>query len=373
MKTSLPAISELAQKADALDLVGAPEAEFVVAPSSAEETGRVLQVASEQGLQVLIWGGGSHQGIGGRVEADVLLSTSQLSQITEWEADDLTLVTEAGVSVAEIEEKLGERNQTALLPESMESATVGGIIAAGLSGWQRLRYGPTRDRMLEVVLVTGDGRSVRGGGRVVKNVTGYDLPRLATGSLGSLGVITQVCLKLWPRSETTATVTLDDPDRAGSAHRPLAMIEDQNGLHVYLGGHPEDIDAQVQELGGAAVPELRWPPLLTDPIVMSLRIPPRAIHEGRPRIPDGWNYQIEHGVGQIWLGAERDGFDAAQDLRPWAESIGGSLVLMEAPESVYQQFDPWGSPPASIDIQRRMVAQFDPMRILNRGRLPGGL
>ena len=124
-------------------------------------------------------------------------------------------------------DQLEQRGQTAVLPEDVPGATVGGVVACGLSGWRRLRYGPTRDRVLETVSVTGDGRVIRGGARLVKNSTGYDLPRLLTGSFGSLGLIVQVCLKLWPEPEEHVTVTIDDPERAAAAYRPLAVIEDR--------------------------------------------------------------------------------------------------------------------------------------------------
>ncbi|NIV25710.1 MAG: FAD-binding protein, partial [Gemmatimonadetes bacterium] len=103
-----------------------------------------------------------------------------------------------------------ERGQTAVLPETPGSGTVGGAIASGASAWRRLRYGPIRDRVLETVMATGDGRVVKAGGRLVKNVTGFDIPRLATGSYGSLGVIGQVCLKLWPTGTRFAGVPADD-------------------------------------------------------------------------------------------------------------------------------------------------------------------
>ncbi|MFQ5966196.1 MAG: FAD-binding oxidoreductase [Acidimicrobiia bacterium] len=372
MRTSSTAISDLAAQTESIELEGLPDAELAVAPRSQEEAARILRLASEHGIPTLVWGGGSHQGIGGRVEADLVLSTSRFDQITEWEADDLTLVVEAGLSVSAVEAQLAERGQTALLPEGGDG-TVGGVVATGVSGWQRLRYGPTRDRVLEVVLVTGDGRTIRGGGRVVKNVTGYDLPRLAAGSLGSLGIICQVCLKLWPRPDATATVTLDDAEQAVAAYRPLAVIEDASGTRVYLGGHPADVEAQVAELDGQAEPRLVWPESLTDPIKLSLRVPVRLLPEGRSRIPTGWTYQIQHGVGEVLLGCGPDDLQAAEDLRGWAEEVGGSLVIVDAPDEVYAQLDPWGTAPASLDIQRRIVSLFDPMRILNPGRLPGGL
>ena len=201
---------------------GAPEDAVTVAPSTLEDTANILAIASRYSLPVLVWGGGTHQGMGGRVDPAVVLSTARLDSIVDWQPEDLTVVVEAGVRVADLEDRLAGRNQTAVLPEASGRATVGGVVAAGVSGFRRLRYGPTRDRMLEVDLVTGDGRVVRGGGRVVKNVTGYDLPRLATGSFGSLGLIGRVCLKLWPLPEARRTVTLAER-RQEYGYRPWPL------------------------------------------------------------------------------------------------------------------------------------------------------
>ena len=104
---------------------------------------------------------------------------------------------------------------------------------------------------------------------------------------------------------------------------------------------------------------------------MSLRIPPALITVGLKRLPPGWSYIAQHGVGVIEVGSQDEGEAAA--LREWVESVGGSLVLTSAPDELYQRFDPWGKPPPTVDLQRRLVAAFDPGRILNPGRLPGGI
>ena len=257
---------------------GEPDVLHWVAPHSIEQAAEIMRAATDTAQGVLIWGGGTHQGHGYRVEASIALSTHRLAEVVEWVPDDLTVVVEAGVKVADLEATLGERGQTAVLPETPGDATVGGTIAAGVSGWRRLRYGPTRDRVLETVMATGDGRVVRSGGRLVKNVTGYDLPRLAAGSYGSLGVIGQVCLKLWPRGARFAGVPVEDVAAARRGiFRPLSIVETESGMMAYFAGTPEEIDAQAEAIGGLPVEDPRWPEVARQSVA----------HDG-PRACGGW-------------------------------------------------------------------------------------
>jgi glycolate oxidase FAD binding subunit len=195
---------------------GVPEADFVFAPPTVEDAARILDFASEHRLPVLPWGGGTHQGMGGRFDPGIVMLSAGLDRVVDWQPDDLTVVVEAGVRLDDLEATLTERGQSVMASEAPGDGTIGGMVAAGVSGWRRLRYGPVRERMLEVLLATGDGRVVRAGGRVVKNVTGYDIPRLVTGSFGSLGMVAQVCLKLWPVDAVSATVRSTIPEQRGS-------------------------------------------------------------------------------------------------------------------------------------------------------------
>lgn len=351
---------------------GLPAADISVAPESAEEAGQILDLASEHGLSVLVWGGGTHQGLGGRVTPDLVMSTARLDRVVDWQPEDLTVTVEAGVRVADLESQLAVRNQSAVLAELPGESTVGGALAAGVSGWRRGRYGPTRDRVLEIDLVTGDGRRVRGGGRVVKNVTGFDLPRLAVGSFGSLGLLTQTTLKLWPAPTTTATVSVDDADAAlDVAYRPIAVIETDGQSKVFLGGTAAEVEGQVAALGGTAEHGWTWDSEPTGAIRWSIRVPPAVQREAIRLLPASWSYQAGIGVGEIK--AASTNADGAGALREWAEARGGALVIVDAPVDLYEGFDPWGTPPKSLPIQRRLVQMFDPCRVLNPGKLPGGV
>jgi glycolate oxidase FAD binding subunit len=357
------------------DAPGAPDADFVIAPRGPDEAARLLDVASEHGLVVLPWGGGEHQGMGGRVDPDIVLVTTALDGVVDYQPEDLTVVVGGAMTVGRLEEMVGEQGLTAVLPEHPGASTVGGAIAAAASPWRRLRFGPVRDRMLQVTLATGDGRLVTAGGRVVKNVTGYDIPRLGAGSLGSLGVIVDVCLKLWPRSEAEATVTVDDPEAAlDVAHKPLAVLGGADSAQVYLSGTAREVEAQAAALGGDATEGLAWPADPAGPVTGVVRVPPTAVSDALSRLPSGVSSLAAFGVGEVrWAGD----LDAARNLlthiRPWSEASGGSTVLTGGPVDLYAEFDPWGSPPSTLALQRRIKAAFDPAGVMVPGRLPGGV
>lgn len=341
------------------------------APSDVDGVAEILRHATETGSVVQVVGGGTRQGYGAPPLPDIVLEMSALTGIEEWDPDDLTVTVAAGTSVADLEAELSGRAQTAVLPEVPGASTVGGVISAGVSSLRRARLLGTRERMLEVRLVTGDGRVVRGGGRVVKNVSGYDLPRLVVGAFGSLGVITSVCLKLWPKPPAAATVTIDDLEAASRIRRPLAVLEHGGSIEVFLWGTPEEVDSSAARLDGEVTEGHRWPADPVGPYRWSLRLPPALSSQGVARLPEGWSYLAIHGGGEIRVAS--NGADGAQDLRAWAEHAGGALVVVDTPPDAGNGFDPWGRPPPGLDLQRRLIAQFDPARIINPGRLPGGL
>ena len=356
------------------EVAEAPNAEFTVAPPTVEDAARILDVACEHGLSVLVWGGGTHQGYGYGVDPDVLLSTHRLDRIIDWSPDDLVAVVEAGVTVSTLEERLSQKGQSAILSEIPGRGTVGGSIAAGISGWRRLRYGPIRDRVLEATVATGDGRVIRAGGRVVKNVTGYDIPRLMTGSLGSLGVIASVALKLWPVGMRGATVTVGDPTLAlAAAYRPIAVLETNHASTVYLAGTEEALEEQIALLDGKSKDGHLWPEPLEHETVLVMRVPARHTSAAVTEVRDTWDFCAAHGVGEIRIGSNAAGADEADRLRRWAERHNGALVAERLSDNLRGAFDPWGTPPATADLQRRVKAAFDPLGICNPGKLPGGI
>lgn len=210
--------------------------EAVVLPGSADETAGVLGRASEEGWTVVPAGRGRWLDGGAPPErVDVVLGTRRMDRILHYEAADLTISVEAGMEMDALASRLAEEDQWLPLdPPGAGEGTVGALLATGTAGPLEAGFGRPRDHVLGGVLVTGDGRILRLGGRVVKNVAGFDLVRLAVGSRGALGVLTEATLRLFPRPERDVTLRLPSPDRAAlieaaravaTAPVPLAAVE----------------------------------------------------------------------------------------------------------------------------------------------------
>lgn len=349
---------------------GAPEAELTLAPRSTGDVASILRYASEKRFPVQVWGGGTRQGYGTPPAPGIVMSTGSLASVEAWEPDDLTLVVGPGARVKDVGAMLAERSQTAVLPEVPGDSTVGGTIAAGASPLRRARLYGTRERVLEVRVVTGDGREVRSGARVVKNVSGYDLARLCVGAFGSLGVVVSVCLKLFPLPPEAATVRVDGPHAAASIARPLAVLQTNQGTDVFVHGTEEEVGAKVAHLGGEPRQGHDWPADPEGPYQWAVGVAPALLGDAIGRLPDGWRFVAVHGVGEVRAASESS--DGGPELRSWAESVGGHLVSVRRPAED-DDLDPWGSLPPALEIQRSLIGHFDPSRIINPGRLPGGL
>ena len=329
--------------------------EVVAAITDARRDGRPLWFSGSGYLPVT----GNH----------TVLSSERLSGIVDYKPDDLTVVVRAGTTLAELDETLGEHGHTAVLPETSPHRTVGGVVASGASGYRRLRYGPTRDRVIGATIVTGYGEVVHAGGQLVKNVTGYDLPRLVTGSYGALGFIAEISLKLWPAVEAPRTLHTDDPSAAHTRiFQPMASLETADGGRVYVSG------PQTQTLDGSATEEFVWPDPLDEPVVVAVNVPARLVTEAVQRVRDlgAACFVAQHGVGVVEVGWNEIDESQVGDLRAWTESVGGSLVVHRR-GPLASSLSRWGAAPGSVGIQRRFKELFDPDRVCNPGVLPGGV
>src|SRR6266581_376024 len=217
------------------DAVAGVHPKLVVDPGTEKELAEVLRLSNEAGLAVIPRGGGTKPGWGNPPSrVDVILSTARLSAIIEHAWADLTVTVEAGCSIRRLQETLAQHGQRlALDPLWPEKATVGGVLSSNDSGALRLRFGALRDLIIGVTIALADGTLASSGGKVVKNVAGYDLPKLVTGALGTLGVITRAVFRLHPlpRHSRSFTISVSNPREA---QQIILAIQDSKLAHVAL-------------------------------------------------------------------------------------------------------------------------------------------
>jgi FAD/FMN-containing dehydrogenase len=337
-----------------------------LAPDSLNEVQQILLGSIADGVSVGFVGSGSARPIGTR-PTDVVISSQHLGGIVDYEPDDMTVGVRSGTTLDALGQLLSDRSLSAFLPETAPERTIGGVIATGASGYSRLRYGPTRDRVLGMSVVTGYGKVVNGGGRLVKNVTGYDLPRLVTGSFGALGFIGEVCLKLIPDAGEKRTLVVESAAESfADMYRPVAVLETEAGSYAYTEGAVGWMDAVAGSFDDGHV----WPDALDDPYVVSARVAPRdlAATVGTVRNAGVNRFVAQHGVGIIDAGFGSMTVDSLASLRA---EVPGLVVATRWPEHKPQP-DRWGFKPSAAGIQRRMIDLFDPAGVLNAGQLPGG-
>jgi hypothetical protein len=149
------------------------------------------------------------------------------------------------------------------------------------------------------------------------------------------------------------------------------VVADLNHTRIFLAGTEAEVESQAARLGGLREEGLKWPLPIAGETTWSLRVAPSMVESALSRIPSDAIRIAQVMVGEIAFASNR--LDGMVDLRAWAESMGGRLVVTNAPESVYELFDPWGTPPPALDLQRRLIRGFDPQRVINPGRLPGGI
>ncbi|MEP6623705.1 MAG: FAD-binding protein, partial [Acidimicrobiia bacterium] len=252
---------------------------------------------------VVAVGAGTHAGIGGPVVGAVEVHAPP--GIVDVAPSDMTVTVRAGTTFAELDAALAAHGQECPLDPDDSAATIGGTIAAGLSGPRRLGLGPLRDYLLEVRFVTADGREIRGGGPTVKNVTGYDIPRLFVGSLGTLGVITQVILRSRPRPRASQWFRASSTasEARSTLFAPTAIVVGPADVSVLLEGDPGDLRSEAAVAGlvpsdplpsliGAHRGRISIDPALVDTLTLELD----AI--------DGLHRLAEYGVGTVHVASD---------------------------------------------------------------------
>ena len=266
------------QLATESDVVAGVQPYVVAAPGSEQEVASVLAYANREGLKVLVRGGGTqlNTGLPPR-DGDILLSTRRLKQVVEYAPHDMTVTVQAGLRLSDLQAHLARAHQwLALDPVLGPGATIGGIISTNVSGARRLRYGGVRDQIIGIRVVLPDGTIAKGGGKVVKNVAGYDLPKLFTGALGTLGVIVAATFRLYPLRTASRTVVLTASTPAPLCELAVRIIASTleptvldvmdlrtGGLYVMTARfemEPESADEQAATLVEMARAEATHPP-----------------------------------------------------------------------------------------------------------------
>ena len=396
-----------ARPADAVDGV---QPIAVIAPADAQQVAVVLRCCSQSGLAVAPRGGGTKLALGNRPSRlDFILSTERLNSLVEHAHDDLSATVEAGCTIAHLQAALAARGQRlAADPLQPDCATVGGIVATAESGSFRTRYGALRDLVLGLELALPDGNLLRAGGKVVKNVAGYDLTRLSIGSLGTLGVITRVIFRLHPIAVATATLTATMPSTGTMAQLVQAIRQshifftglqvraarpDQFAVDVRCEGIAESLPEYASSLGKLAVQFREAEPsvwsarenLLADcapSAICKCSVQPAqlgALATAVFRCADAAGVSANFigqatGIAELRLdGSELALLSFITGLGPEVARLEGAFVVQRCPLAMKSSLDVWGNVGSSIEVMRRVKRQFDPAGVLNPGRFLGGI
>jgi glycolate oxidase FAD binding subunit len=384
-------------------------------PADEREVCEAVAEAAAAGRALEIVGGGSKRGIGRPQRQTQQLSTSAFSRVIDYDPAELVLTVEPGVRLCELETLLAQSNQMLAFEPwdfaettggGARQSTIGGLVGSGLAGSRRISAGSVRDHMLGFHAVNGRGEAFKAGGNVVKNVTGYDLPKLMAGSWGQLCVLTRITLKALPRPMETRTLALRGlkhtaaVDAMGRAMRAPADVAaasyvpesgDETSLTaIRLEGFGPSIEARSRLLAGLLADvgrldamesneaDAHWrrvragdvPQAEQLPLLWRMVVPPARgaeVLDGVERF--GGAGMMDWAGGLIWA---RSVAEAVGVIREVAELAGGHAMLVSAPEDVRGDVPALNpEPPAVAALSRRVRAAFDPARIFDPQRFEG--
>ena len=410
--------------------------EFVVFPGTAEEVAAVLHYASEHHLGLIPRGYGTKVSMGTRPKKyDIALSLRNLKRVIHYEPADLTIGVEAGMTFGDFQNLVAQSGLWLPLdPRGGADSSIGGIIASNAAGPLRQGYGGPRDMVIGLKIATTDGKIAKTGGRVVKNVAGYDLGKLLTGSMGTLGVIVEASLKLFPKPPERATFALTvatlevaqdlrrrilrsplDPMRLVLLDASAAALLDElttgtgragMELWIEIGGSHRVIERCMLELRslGSAVgstlarredAEMAWERISNAPhwirakygdvTILKASLPLAVTEEFLSRAQQEASdekislasfAQVGVGIVHLWALQEALGTNIGAwvvRLRQAAKALGGSLVIEHCPTELKGQVDVWGASGDDLGAMRKMKAAWDPQAVLSPGRFVDGI
>jgi len=404
--------SENLRVATADDAVSGMLPQFVAEPGNEKQLASALSLANEAGMTVVPRGGATKLDWGNPPKkVNLILSTARLNRIVEHAWADLTVTAEAGCTLQSLQHTLAQHGQRlafdGLWPER---ATIGGVLSANDSGALRLRFGALRDLIIGVTIALPDGTLASSGGKVVKNVAGYDLPKLVTGAFGTLGVITRAVFRLHPLPRAAKTFSFTAESFPAMQQHILA-IQDSQLAHTALqircaaGELPaadilfEATDAglaaqesQLRKLLGSVRAEQSsgniwnwrqdlWNRPTNNTLLAKISLLPTDIAktlDSLKAICDSrkvnWQLALQAtGIGMLRLEADPSRLsEAVKQLRTELQSRGGALVVLRRPQELHS-IDAWGNAGDSVSLMCAVKHQLDPKNTLNPGRFVGGI
>ncbi|MDT3685759.1 MAG: glycolate oxidase subunit GlcE [Pseudorhodoplanes sp.] len=402
----------------------------VLKARDAKDVEETVAWALAEGKRLDVIGQGSKRDIGRPGQTDTTLDVSALSGVTLYEPEELVLSARAGTPIAEIEKLVASKGQelafepldfgyTLGLPQGL--GTIGGVLAANLSGPRRIKVGAARDHFLGFTAVSGRGETFKSGGRVVKNVTGYDLCKLLAGSFGTLAVMTDVTIKTLPRAEAETTVMVlglgdqracqvmaeamgSSCEVSGAAHLPSHISSHFDGLHALtqpatvfrLEGvgpsiaHRKDVLAAMigshgpVEMLDEVASHALWRcirdaapfghGLEADRVLWRVSVPPARGFELAEMVSTGAQMFYDWAGGLVWIGMPHAEDAGALQLRDAVAILGGHATLIRAPAAVRAALDVFEPQDSSVAaLTKRVKDSFDPKGILNPGRMWAGV
>ena len=372
---------------------------LVARPASTEQVSEVLRAASAHRLTVVPRGRATKLSWGiPPSSADVVLDLSAMDQVLDHAAGDLIVATQAGARLADVQDVVARERQQLAVDETVPGASVAGTLATNASGPRRVATGTMRDLLIGLTVVRADGVVAKAGGRVVKNVAGYDLGKLMVGSYGTLAVVTEALFRLHPLPETRRWVSADFDDAGRAQELAQAVVhaqvvptavevdwpaDNRGRLHVLLEGRPEGVERRARTvrdlLGGTATTAEAAPagwasyPWESGQTALKLTCVLSGVGEVLAAAHEaGASVRGSAGEGVLYAALTQREAEAVQRLRDVCAQRHGTAVVLDAPAAVKENVDVWGPIPA-LDLMRRIKERFDPERLLSPGRFVGGI
>jgi glycolate oxidase FAD binding subunit len=386
-----------------------PEAALIVTPPTPEQGAAVVACAHREGWRMLALGAGTKLNwLGGHPKVDLFLRTTAWQQVIDHAAADMTVTTQVGIRFQHLQHQLARAGQwIAADPLYQDTATLGGCLATQANGTLRHRYGSWRDQCLGVQFIRSDGQLVKAGGRVVKNVAGYDLMKLLVGSYGSLGILTEVTLRVYPlpdavqrwqlHGDPAALATGLDTLLASSltpvrfdlvlepSGQLLLDLEFHTLREVVASGTLGDRLADIATASQLSLHLQEPAGILLNPtpeqVILKVGLCPRDalkgliyLHQEASRLHCECRatVAIAQGIGYAYLHGDTAALEQLiRSLRQWVQR--GYVTLLAAPLSLKQQLDPWDYRGNALELMRTLKQQLDATGVFGAGAFVGGL